>query len=290
MRPLKLELLDCQLQHELPELPAASSIASFNGRCFLIGDSSQFLHVLDADGQRRRFPLLPQADIALEPLPKKQKPDFEGLLLDSAGGKLLVLPSGSKKNRFTGVLVDLKQADFPAVAVDLSPLFQRVMGAAGIGEEDFNIEGGGVLGQERWFLLNRGNGPKRRNLIVVLQGADLLSAEPAASHVLQLPELDGWPATSTDGFASDGLLYVVAAAEGTESTFEDGEVAGSLIACFDLADFALHAWCRLPSAVKMEGLCLLALQGSRKTLLLCSDQDDPDKPGQVYRVVLELKP
>lgn len=285
---LKLELVDYQLLQELPELPAASSIASFNGRAFLIGDSSQFLHVLDAEGKCSRFPLLPQSDLALEPLPKKKKPDFEGLILDSAGAKLLALPSGSKKNRFTGALVDLNQAGFPAVAVDLSPLYQQVMRVADIDEEDFNIEGGGVLGQERWFLLNRGNGPNRRNLIIVLQGTDLLTAEPVASHVLPLPELDGLPATSTDGFAHDGMLYVVAAAEGTESTFEDGEVAGSLIACFDLADFALLGWCRLPSAVKMEGLCLLAAQGNRKTLLLCSDQDDPQKPGLVYKAILEL--
>lgn len=285
---MRLKLFEYALIHEIPELPAASSIACLDGRVFLIGDSSQYLHVLYADGQRRRFPLLAQADEALEPLPKKQKPDFEGLVLDASARRLLVLPSGSKKNRFTGVLIDLDQLNYPASEVDLEPVFKRVMKAAGIEKEDFNIEGGGVLGQNRWFLLNRGNGPSRKNLIIVLEGADLLSAEPVASHALQLPELDGWPATSTDGFASVGLLYVVAAAEGTESTYEDGEVAGSLIACFDLANFSLQAWCRLPGAVKFEGIGLLESNATRKTLLLCSDQDDPSKPGQVYRAVVEL--
>lgn len=283
-----LQLVECGLLHELPELPAASSIACLDGRAFLIGDSSQFLHVLDPGGQRSCHPLLAQSDETREPIPKKLKPDFEGLILDAAASRLLVLPSGSKKNRFVGVMVDLAKNSFPAISVDLAPLYRRVMQAATLGEDDLNIEGGGLLAEGRWFLLNRGNGPNRRNLLIKLEGTDLLAAEPVAWHVLPLPELDGLPATSTDGFAHDGLLYVLAAAEGTTSTYDDGEVAGSLIACFDLEHFGLQGWCRLPSAVKMEGVALLEDEARRKTVLLCSDQDDPRKPGQVYRATLEL--
>jgi hypothetical protein len=188
------------------------------------------------------------------------------------------------------VLVDLAQDGFPALSVDLAPLYGRVMQVAGLAEDDLNIEGGGVLECNRWFLLNRGNGPSRKNMIIVLEGDDLPSAMPLASHVLPLPELDGCPATSTDGFAHAGLLFVLAAAEGTTSTYEDGKVAGSLIACFDVADFSLQGCCRLPGTIKLEGISLFDASQTRKTLLLCSDQDDPDKPGQVYRAVLELKP
>lgn len=281
------KILEYRLIHQLPDLPAASALVFFCGRCFLIGDSSQFLHVLDA-GTLNRFPLTSQADLAAEPLPKKQKPDFEGLVLDAAGRQLWVLPSGSKKNRFSGALVDLDSPVYPACPIDFGPLYDRVMRSAEIGEKDLNIEGGGVLGRGRWFLLNRGNGPERKNRIVLLEGDYLPEAEPVASHRLSLPELDGVPATCTDGFASDGLLYVVAAAEGTKSTYNDGEVAGSLIACFDLADFSLRGWCRLPGRQKFEGICLQETAPARKTLLLCSDQDDPGLPGEVYRLVLEL--
>jgi len=281
------KILEYRLIHQLPELPAASALAFYCGRCFLIGDSSQFLHVLDA-GKVSRFPLTPQADLAVEPLPKKQKPDFEGLVLDAAGRQLWVLPSGSKKNRFSGALVDLDSTAYPSRAADFGPLYARVMQAADIGEKDLNIEGGGVLGKGRWFLLNRGNGPKRKNLIVLLEGEHLLESEPVVSHRLKLPELDGVPATCTDGFASDGLLFVIAAAERSESTYDDGELVGSLMACFDLAGFSPRGWCRLLGHQKFEGICLQETAPGRKTLLLCSDQDDPCLPGELYRLVLEL--
>ncbi len=284
---LRPKILEYRLIHQFPELPAASAVVFWEERCFLIGDSSQFLHVLDA-GTLNRFPLTPQADLAAEPLPKKQKPDFEGLVLDAVARRLWVLPSGSKKNRFSGALVDLDSPAYPACPADFGPLYDRVMQSADIGEKDLNIEGGGVLGQGRWFLLNRGNGPERKNRVILLEGGRLPEAEPVASHHLSLPELDGVPATCTDGCAGDGLLYVVAAAEGTKSTYNDGEVAGSLIACFDLADFSLRGWCRLPGRQKFEGICLQETAPGRKTLLLCSDQDNPGLPGELYRLVLEL--
>ena len=119
-----MKLLDCQLLHELPDLPAASSIVWMEGNAWLIGDSSQFLHKIAADGRQSRFALLPEADVTQEPLRKKRKPDFEGLILDAGRRQLLVLPSGSRKNRFVGVMVDLAQADCPAASIDLQPSAQ----------------------------------------------------------------------------------------------------------------------------------------------------------------------
>lgn len=288
MPEMQFNLIECRLLHEIAELPAASAIACFRGTTFLIGDSSLFLHVLDEEGRHVRFPLSAQSEAGDDPLPKAEKPDFEALVLDPCAGMLLVLPSGSKPNRMTGAHVDVSDASFPARAVDVGPLYSRVMCCAAIDAADFNIEGGGVLTEERWFLLNRGNGPGRKNLIILLEGRDLPSAEPVAWHRLNLPEVGGVPATSTDGFASDGMLFVVAAAERTDSTFEDGAVAGSLIACFDLGDFTLKGWCLLPVSVKFEGICLAEAQSSRRTLLLCTDRDDPALPGQVFRVVIDL--
>lgn len=288
-----MELIDIHLIHELPQLPAASAIACFDQRLFLIGDSSQYVHMIDKDGDHRRFPLLPDVDPAAEPLPKKHKADFEGLALDSAhgDGALLVLPSGSKRNRFLGARVDLGTARYAVTPVDFAPLFEQVMAHAHIGEKDLNIEGGGSWGPQRWFLLNRGNGPKAKNLVVILEGGDLPHALPVAHHRLELPTIDGIAATTTDGCIIGDMLYVVAAAEGSACTYSDGEVAGSLIARYDLASFALKDWCRLPGTTKYEGISTMEDVNEAagcQTLVLCSDHDDPLRPGGVYQAVLRM--
>ncbi|MBP9218640.1 MAG: hypothetical protein KBD39_07270 [Sterolibacterium sp.] len=299
-----MKIIDIHQTHTLPLLPAASAVVCMGQRLFLIGDSSQYLHLIDEQGQSHRFPLLPGAHPAQEPLSKQQKADFEGLLLDATSEALLVLPSGSEANRLRGMRVCLPAVtdDEPAPGmsaepVDFAPLFGRVMNYARIDEADVNIEGGGSWGAQRWFLLNRGNGPQARNLIVILEGRDLPDSLPVAQYPLELPVLEdgaggkGVLASLTDGCIVGDSLYVVAAAEAGASTYHDGEVRGSLIARYDLTHFALQAWCLLPGTMKFEGISLRAVSadGSRITLVLCADNDDPTQAGAVYQVALEVR-
>lgn len=98
-------------------------------------------------------------------------------------------------------------------------------------------------------------------------------------------------ASLTDGCIVGDSLYVVAAAEAGAFTYHDGEVRGSLIARYDLTHFALQAWCLLPGTMKFEGISLRAVSadGSRITLVLCADNDDPTQAGAVYQVALEVR-
>lgn len=297
-----MKIIEFQKIHALPQLPAASAIVCFGQKLFLIGDSSQYLHRIDEAGSYCRFPLLPDTDPAMEPLAKKQKADFESLMLDSARTALLVLPSGSKENRCLGMEVSLSKAGdtgnecHVTRRIDFAPLFSRVMEYARIDAEDFNIEGGGPRGEGHWFLLNRGNGPQARNLLVLLEGSDLPASQPVAQYPLDLPVLkgesgnegEGVKASVTDGCIIGNSLYVVAAAEAGTSTYSDGEVNGSLIARYDLENFALQAWCLLPGRMKFEGISALEEPAAphELSLLLCADNDDPTQAGAVYRICL----
>ncbi len=300
-----MKIINLHQTHSLPWLPAASAIVCVGQQLFLIGDSSQYLHLIDEKGEHHQFPLLPDTDPVREPLPKNQKADFESLILDTTNNTLLVLPSGSKKNRILGMRIELPKTDvaYPqykksqiAHPIDFSPLFDRVMKYAHINEEDFNIEGGGQWGTRGWFLLNRGNGPNARNLIVILEGRDLSEGLPVAQYALDLPILQKGSddkrvlPSLTDGCIVDDSLYVVAAAEAGASTYHDGEVIGSLIARYDLTNFTLQAWCLLPGNTKFEGISAkeVSARSTRLTLALCADNDDPTQAGAVYQTCLEI--
>ena len=79
----------------------------------------------------------------------------------------------------------------------------------------------------------------------------------------------------------------MATAEDTQSTYNDGEVKGSLIGVIDVATMKLEFTQKISDTHKFEGLTLY--QNSDKTLefLLCEDKDSEVLETNIYKLVLD---
>lgn len=253
-------------------LSAASALVAHRDSLWTVADDSFDLHRYDLQGRwLGQWPLFPgelPADAAER---KARKADFEAMAL-LPDGALLVLGSGSTARRRRGALFDESQHVRPIDASDLYRVLDEHF-------QELNIEGAVVCG-EQLLLAQRGNGKGGANALVVLHlgrvlesltfgrlsGATLLEIRPVL-----LGELDGVPLGLTDlTMARTGRLLYSAAAEATESSYLDGDCAGSVIGWLDEAGTP-QAQRLLAPLVKIEGLCSLA-DGS---LLLVADADDP---------------
>lgn len=253
-------------------LSAASALVLHRDSLWTVADDSFDLHRYDLQGRwLGQWPLFPgelPADAAER---KACKADFEAMALLPDGG-LLVLGSGSTAQRRRGALFGEDQRIRPIDASDLYQVLDEHF-------QELNIEGAVVRG-ERLLLAQRGNGRGGENALVILHlqrvlsgldagrldGGTLLGIQP-----VRLGELGGVPLGLTDlSLGRSGRLLYSAAAEATDSSYLDGDCAGSVIGWLD-DDGMPQAQRLLAPLAKIEGLCGLG-DGS---LLLVADADDP---------------
>jgi hypothetical protein len=257
------------------DVAAASGIAMRDGKLYVIADDQRELAVYTLAGVRCGNIVLQPGALPDDPAERKrQKPDFEALL-SLPDGSLLALGSGSAPGRDQGALVRFDAQTISVAAIDLSDLYARLRSEL----PELNIEGGTVW-QGELYLASRGNGPHRDNALIRL---DLARASEALRHSRALPahaaldlqrvllgELRGVPLGLTDLAVLQGQLLFAAAAEATESTYDDGACAGSVLGALTPAGLAGDVIEVCPR-VKIEGVC--AQPGSG--LWLVADADDP---------------
>ncbi len=206
-------------------------------------------------------------------------------------GRLLVLGSGSGARRQTGVvLVASERGDDPPRdprEVDLAPLY----GSLRERFADLNIEGAAVAGD--WLrLLSRG-GAGRENAVIDLDLPDLLRALSAggplgpdlvrAVHVATLGSLDGVALGFTHASPMDSAtarIAFAAAAEATDSPYDDGPCAGSVVGVLE-ADGRVAFVDRCDTRCKIEGLAVRP-----EGLLLVADPDDPTQRSPLFASAL----
>ncbi|MES2819071.1 MAG: hypothetical protein V4812_08835 [Pseudomonadota bacterium] len=261
-------------------LSAASALVCHQQQLWLVADDALCLQHYDLQGQwRGEWPLLPGELPADAKARKKVKPDFEAVAL-LPDGALLALGSGSTPRRRRGCRV----LNGEVRVIDLAPLYLHLETQL----QELNLEGAVVQGQTL-LLAQRGNGQGGENALLVLdlpqvlrdlEAGQLSSAALLRSVPLQLGLLDAVPLSLTDlALAPDGRLYFSAAAEATDSSYLDGDCAGSVLGCLD-ADFALVGLARLEPRAKIEGLAFAPDGG----LLLVADADDPAVPAPLFRL------
>lgn len=262
-------------------LAAASALVCRGDELLVLADDELLLqrysHAGVYLGQSQLLPGELPADPALR---KKLKPDFE-MLCQLPDGRFLALGSGSTPQRQRGVLWQAGSAQL----LDLSGLY----GALDARFTGLNLEGAVVQGQQL-LLAQRGNNAGSLNALISLDLACVLKQLPGASlgpdclrsiTPIELGELQGVPLSFTDlCLANDGRLLFSAAAEDTDSSYTDGDCAGSVLGC--LLDGRLQALWPLAGQGKIEGLCMLA-DGS---LRLVNDPDDRSAQSTLYRAVL----
>ena len=229
---------------------------------------------------------------------KRSKPDFEAIVAlppfeHYPVGALLVLGSGSRRARRTGVIVPLDDRgaiDQRATVTDLAALY----GALEREFDELNVEAAFVDGAYL-SLLHRGNKGDARNARVRIALPPLLGAlsagvPPPRSALLDitafsLGSIAGVPLCFTDAAAlPDGGFAFTAVAEDTDDSYADGACAGSAIGIVDGEDNVRALW-RLEPSLKVEGIGVRPLRGGLE-IRIVTDADDSTVPAQLLRVRL----
>jgi hypothetical protein len=283
-------------------ISAASGIVVAGNLLYVVADDEHHLGVFTVDGQRegelvRIFP----GDLPHDPAARKaEKPDLEALARLPAfdgypAGALLALPSGSKPNRHTGVVLGLDASGrIAGVArpIDLSALY-RIL------DRQFpalNIEGAVVLGKEL-LLLQRGSRKHPESAVIAYALFDMfkvigagdafgMPVSPARVQVFELGRVEGVPLGFTDGAAlADGRIVFSAVAESALDTYQDGPCVGAAIGILG-ADGRVQSLDRLEPPQKVEGIHAVS-DGDSVRLLMVTDADDRDVPSNLLSATLE---
>jgi hypothetical protein len=277
-------------------LAAGSGLHSGARNLWVVADDSHHLvrFSRDAESFGEGYRIFPGDLPDDEKARKRAKPDSECLIaLPTARGgeRLLAFPSGSKAHRVRAADVALSETEafLHADLVDFSSLLHFLDRRI----PDLNIEGGVALGDEV-LLLQRGNGKAGVNAVVTFSLDQFLSClrgdcredrlSPTIAEV-ELPKIDGVSLTFTDAALCEGQVYFSAAAERSGSTYDDGEVLGSVIGRLGREPVLFSQIDR----VKVEGLSVSSFEADSVGFFAVTDADDPRIPSSLMEVRIERK-
>ena len=262
---------------------SASGLIYKNNALWIIGDNSGFLYEYQIDSKDLiRHPLLENPS---ENIIKKDKPDYEAIT--NFGEDLYIFGSGSTDKRNS--MVHLNASSKKIISTyDLGELYATIKDVAKVNAEDFNLEGA-IYDGKSWYLLNRGNGIACRNLLFTITGENLKDNFSVFSTDFILPELQGVRTSFTDAILIDNIIYFLATAEDTISTYDDGEVLGSIIGGIDLKTMKITFTEKISDSHKFEGLTLFNQSNEKVEFLLCEDTDTEVLETHIYKLSLDLK-
>lgn len=299
-----LELAEPELPGAPSHLAAASGVVRRAEYVYVVGDDLLFLGVFDASSAEpgRLARVLPGEPPGGADERKANKPDLEVLTVlppfeSHPHGALLGLGSGSTPARDRGFAWGLAadgSLDGEPLQLDLAPLYTLLREHL----EALNVEGAAVMGDELW-LLQRGNSEEGANLVVSLELAEVLDAllrdrtlaapELRGMLAFDLGELEGEPLTFSDASPLNGdVLVFTASAEASESTYEDGEILGSVVGTIDRGG-EVHRLRTIDQKHKVEGVHAVLDSGVVTMTFVC-DQDDPAVPSPLLSATMPLDP
>ncbi len=268
---------------EIEGVGAASGIYYKEDFLYLIGDTSAFLYEYELKGKiLNKILLLEYVEGGrLENILKSNKPDFETLCFYE--DTLTVLGSGSthKRNGMARYCLQTQEK----TEYDLTALYDCIRKSAVIDIDNFNIEGAIFTGKE-WLLFNRGNGNLAKNGIFKIASKYLDSTATNTFIPIELPKIQHVTASFTDALQVGNAVYFLAAAEDTASTYDDGEVLGSVIGCLDIESFELKFVEQISDHHKFEGITLLYENTESIGFLLCEDKDNEEMRSSIYKLIL----
>jgi len=269
-----------ELLFQIIGIGSASGLVYKDDSLFIIGDNSSFLYEYNLETKLlKRHPLIENPS---ENIPKKEKPDFEAIT--HYENRFYILGSGSTENRNKMITINPTDKSF-LHTTDLGNLYKVMQRLGKINPEDFNIEGV-IYNGNRWYLLNRGNVSSNKNSIFTIEGKSLADAFSMLSNEYQLPEIKGVRASFTDAQLVETKIYFLATAENTSSTYQDGEVLGSLIGCIDSKTMSIDFTEKISGTHKFEGLTLFENSAEKITFLLCEDKDTDELKSNIYQLTL----
>ncbi|MDR2224334.1 MAG: hypothetical protein LBE34_16605 [Flavobacteriaceae bacterium] len=278
MKQFVLELL-----FQLMGVTATSGIIYNNQELHLISDESQYFYHYDIESKQLNKTPLTIDGLASEKMNKAAKPDYESITSD--GVNFYIFGSGSKPNR--NELIEVNRTTKEVISTqDLSILYSSMRSFAQLSEEDFNIEGV-ILDGNIWYFFNRGNGPKQANGIFVVEGESIIDDFRITYTPIKLPKINKVQSSFTDAIRVDHKIYFLATAEQSNSTYNDGEIKGSLIGRINLKNLKLEKTQIISNTNKFEGLSLYHKDNSTLEFVLCEDADNQEAPAGIYKLTLK---
>ena len=260
-------------------ISAASGLLFAQNVLFVISDSSSFLYQYDIEKSLLlKFPLVKDA---AENIPKQDKLDLESIT--QHGNQIIILGSGSTEKRSTMFTLDLSTDALQTQ--DLKPLYQKLKTVSELNDAQFNIEGA-IYANETLVLFQRGNSAESQNGIFIVPNnqKDNIRFIP-----ITLPTLDGIETTFTDAILVNDKIYFLACAENTASTYEDGEILGSILGIMHAPTLEIIDITLLSDHQKFEGLTLYKNTDEAIEFLLCEDNDTELSESIIYKLTLEKR-
>lgn len=257
------------------DLSAASGLVHRDGSLYCVADDG--LELLRTDLNGANATRLALSDVQRRShIPKKEKPDFEALVI--FGDEIIAIGSGSTPSRCSAIA--LNPQSHARRTIDLRPLYDEL----GARIHELNIEGAVVRGEEV-LLGQRGNGARKENALVRLDRArfekelaDGVITPACLREVtrLALGDFNGVSLSLTDlALGPNDQLIFTAAAEDTDNPYDDGVVEGSVVGVLGQS---VEQRVSIPG-VKLEGVCSIGAE-----LRLVADPDDPVLRAPLYRV------
>jgi hypothetical protein len=262
---------------------SASGLFFHNNWLYIIGDNNGFLYEYNnTDSSLDKYPLLRNPS---ENILKKDKPDFESLT--HFQDTLYIFSSGSSNKRNAMIEFDLKTRK-KITTNNLVDLYAVMQNFGNIKPEDFNLEGA-IYDGENWYFFNRVNGSSNKNIIFTLHAKKLNEEFSLLSNDFKLPKIKGVRSSFTDAILVGDKIYFLATAENTLSTYDDGEILGSLIGQIDLQTMKIDFTQKVSPTNKFEGLTLFSKNNNQIQFLLCEDNDTDVLESSIYKLSLDLK-
>ena len=258
-------------------ISAASGLVYSQNVLFVISDSSNFLYQYDIDKKLLlKFPLVKDAKENIE---KENKPDLESIT--QYGNQLIMLGSGSTQKRNMMFTLDLGSDALQSQ--DLSVLYKKLKDVGSFTDDQLNIEGA-IYAHQTMLLFQRGNSKNSRNGIFIIPN----NQEDGIRFIpISLPTLDDIETTFTDAILVNDKIYFLACAENTTSTYEDGEVLGTILGIMHAPTFEIIDMQLLSEHQKFEGITLYKESENEIEFLLCEDNDTETLETTIYQLTLK---
>ena len=256
-------------------LSNSSGLVLRKDNLYIIADNATFLYQYNLS--QKTFIKIPLAENALDNIEKSDKPDFESIVFQDK--KLLLFGSGSTSKRENLVTFNLKKQK-PTWS-DLSALYRLLKNKFLISDDEFNIEGV-IYYKKSIFFFQRGNANSAKNGIIEIND----KKHSIDFHPFKLPEIKHIAYTFTDATLVKNKIYFLASAENTISTYNDGEVLGSMIGCIDIKTKKLEFTQIVSITQKFEGIALYKKSKTEIQFLVCEDNDSENLESVIYKLVL----
>ena len=170
---------------------------------------------------------------------------------------------------------------------NLEDLYLAMQHFGKIKSEDFNLEGA-IFDGERWFLFNRGNGEKTKNVVFTINGKNLSNDYSIVSTDFKLPKIKGVRTSFTDAILVDDKIYFLASAEDTTSTYDDGEVLGSIIGSIAINTMKIDFTKTITKTKKLEGITLYQKSKDQIEFRVCEDNDTEELVSSIYKLKIDI--